>query len=89
LDPAKPLLQAKNKKDRMDAGDAIQVQVIHTNAGFFGMSGLQGDVDFCMNGGRIQPYCKNTPGEKKFNLLVSMLVGLLIGRKFYYLSLSA
>lgn len=71
LDPAKPLLQAKNKKDRLDSADAVQVQVIHTNAGFYGMSGLQGDVDFCINGGRTQTYCKNTPSAQKLYLLIS------------------
>jgi phosphatidylserine sn-1 acylhydrolase len=65
LDPARPLLQAKNKKDRLDSTDAIQVQVVHSNAGFYGMSGLQGKVDFCFNGGRSQTYCKRTPGMRK------------------------
>lgn len=34
------------------------VQVIHTNAGTLGQIGLTGSVDFCVNGGTLQPYCQ-------------------------------
>ncbi|XP_059470331.1 uncharacterized protein LOC132193587 [Neocloeon triangulifer] len=58
LDPAKPLVQSKKGKDRLDLEDGTNIHVIHSNAGFFGMSGLQGTADVCINGGRVQSYCK-------------------------------
>lgn len=44
----------------MDQGDAKSVQVMHTNAGYYGEGGKIGHVDFCVNGGRKQPYCETT-----------------------------
>lgn len=62
LDPARPLIKPGNQ-NRLDAGDAKFVEVIHTNAGFYGEAGKIGHVDFCVNGGRRQPYCENTTSE--------------------------
>lgn len=59
LDPARPLIKP-GFSNRLDSGDAKAVQVIHTNAGHYGEGGRLGHVDFCMNGGRKQPYCGNT-----------------------------
>ncbi|KAK9702891.1 Lipase [Popillia japonica] len=56
LDPARPLIPAAS---RLNSGDASAVQVIHTNAGHYGEAGRSGHVDFCINGGKIQPYCEN------------------------------
>lgn len=56
LDPARPLIPAAN---RLNSGDANAVHVIHTNAGHYGEAGRSGHVDFCINGGKIQPYCEN------------------------------
>lgn len=58
LDPARPLVRGPNK---LRAVDANVVQVIHTNAGQFGEAGRLGIIDFCVNGGREQPSCANTP----------------------------
>lgn len=57
LDPARPLIKAGN---RLDRGHAKAVQVVHTNAGRYGEGGRIGHVDFCINGGRRQPYCSGT-----------------------------
>jgi phosphatidylserine sn-1 acylhydrolase len=46
--------------NRLDTADAKAVQVIHTNAGYYGEVGRVGHVDFCVNGGRHQPYCGNS-----------------------------
>lgn len=51
LDPARPLIRPGNQ-NRLDTGDARAVQVIHTNAGYYGEAGRVGHIDFCVNGGR-------------------------------------
>lgn len=51
LDPARPLIRPGNH-NRLDSGDARAVQVIHTNAGYYGEAGRVGHIDFCVNGGR-------------------------------------
>ena len=51
LDPARPLIRPGNQ-NRLDTGDARAVQVIHTNAGYYGEAGRIGHIDFCVNGGR-------------------------------------
>lgn len=50
---------------RLTRDDAAHVQIIHTNAGFLGQSMLTGSIDFCINGGRNQPYCKGNAIRKK------------------------
>ncbi|XP_055308490.1 phospholipase A1 VesT1.02-like [Sitodiplosis mosellana] len=59
LDPARPLISPVIG-NRLDSGDAKSVQVMHTNAGYYGEGGRVGHVDFCINGGRRQPYCSST-----------------------------
>ncbi|KAL0266522.1 UNVERIFIED_CONTAM: hypothetical protein PYX00_009034 [Menopon gallinae] len=56
LDPARPLIR---NSVRLKPGMAESVQVIHTNAGNYGESGKIGKIDFCLNGGKIQPLCEN------------------------------
>ncbi|KAG8222819.1 hypothetical protein J437_LFUL005025 [Ladona fulva] len=63
LDPARPLIHSMPGMGKLDAGDAHSVVVLHTNAGFYGESGRIGDVDFCINGGRSQPFCSNSSNE--------------------------
>ncbi|XP_069356325.1 phospholipase A1 isoform X2 [Maniola hyperantus] len=59
LDPARPLVSMYGSRlFRLGRDDAYFVQVIHTNAGFLGESGLIGHADFCVNGGRLQPGCR-------------------------------
>ncbi|XP_066593763.1 phospholipase A1 VesT1.02 [Prorops nasuta] len=60
LDPARPLLRP-GLVNRLDSGDANFVEVIHTNAGYYGESGRVGHADFCVNGGKLQPFCENKP----------------------------
>lgn len=57
LDPARPLVP---NSSRLDSGNAAAVHVLHTNAGHYGEAGKSGHVDFCINGGRIQPFCENS-----------------------------
>lgn len=59
LDPARPLIDRfASKYFRLTKDDAHQVQIIHTNAGFLGEVNQVGHVDFCVNGGIMQPGCK-------------------------------
>lgn len=62
LDPARPLI-APGIVNRLDSGDAKSVQVMHTNAGYYGEGGRVGHVDFCVNGGKRQPYCSSTSSK--------------------------
>lgn len=57
MDPAGPLYTLTSKKERLAAGDAKFVQIIHTNGLILGMSSSIGDSDFYPNGGMTQPGC--------------------------------
>ncbi|XP_008488089.3 phospholipase A1-like [Diaphorina citri] len=58
IDPARPLVDRYGDKAfRLTRDDANFVQVIHTNAWFLGEAPQVGHVDFCVNGGRMQPSC--------------------------------
>lgn len=59
LDPARPLIDRfASKYFRLTKDDAQQVQIVHTNAGFLGEVNQVGHLDFCVNGGQLQPGCK-------------------------------
>ncbi|KAM3959603.1 pancreatic triacylglycerol lipase-like [Aphomia sociella] len=62
LDPARPLIRSAPAL-RLDPGDARAVHVLHTNAGRYGEAARLGHADFCLNGGRSQPYCEDTLNE--------------------------
>lgn len=34
------------------------MQIIHTNSGTLGQISLTGSLDLCINGGRLQPFCR-------------------------------
>lgn len=58
LDPARPLVHRYGSDAfKLTRDDAHIVQVIHTNAGLLGETAQVGHVDFCVNGGRMQPSC--------------------------------
>ncbi|KAH8328612.1 hypothetical protein KR067_011552 [Drosophila pandora] len=59
LDPARPLIERKKSNTfRLSHDDASVIQVIHTNAGFLGQEDNTGHLNYCVNGGRVQPFCK-------------------------------
>ncbi|XP_065221141.1 lipase member H-like isoform X1 [Planococcus citri] len=59
LDPARPLVDRYGSDNfRLTKNDANFVQVIHTNAGLLGETPQIGHVDFCVNGGTMQPSCQ-------------------------------
>uniref|UniRef100_A0A1I8MSU9 Lipase domain-containing protein n=1 Tax=Musca domestica TaxID=7370 RepID=A0A1I8MSU9_MUSDO len=62
LDPARPLIERKKSNQfRLSLDDANVIQVIHTNAGYLGQEENTGHLNYCVNGGRVQPYCKGSP----------------------------
>lgn len=69
LDPASPLFKLDRLKDRtkkLDAGDALYVDVVHTDGSptlteGFGLWEPVGHADFYPNGGRRQPGCNDRP----------------------------
>jgi hypothetical protein len=68
LDPARPLVDRYGSAEfRLTRDDATMVQVIHTNAGFLGETPQVGHVDFCVNGGRLQPSCAKEPRNIRNN----------------------
>lgn len=73
LDPARPMI---TNQIRLTSGDAAAVHVLHTNAGHYGEGGRSGHVDFCINGGRIQPYCEN--GESELEYLIIMFMDVIL-----------
>ncbi|KAK4874993.1 hypothetical protein RN001_011415 [Aquatica leii] len=59
LDPARPLIgKFATREYKLSAEDAYHVQIIHTNAGALGVAESSGHVNFCVNGGAMQPGCK-------------------------------
>jgi len=77
LDPARPLIRPGNN-NRLDDGDARAVQVIHTNAGYYGEGGRVGHVDFCVNGGKRQPYCGNTTSSFFYQFFLNFSIKNII-----------
>lgn len=57
LDPAKPLFNENASGYRLSAGDAVLVEVFHSNGGQLGIFTPIGDVDYYINNGRSQPEC--------------------------------
>ncbi|KAM7384980.1 hypothetical protein PAMP_001084 [Pampus punctatissimus] len=69
LDPAEPYFQDTDASVRLDASDAIFVDVIHTDGLPFnsklglGMSQPVGHIDFYPNGGELMPGCSPNKGS--------------------------
>lgn len=73
LDPARPLIERKkSNRFRLSQDDASVIQVLHTNAGFLGQEDNTGHLNYCVNGGRVQPYCKGNPISKLYMVYVKI-----------------
>lgn len=59
MDPAGPLFEHVDESERLDAGDADFVDVIHTCTILYGMKEPVGHVDFYPNGGNNQAGCSS------------------------------
>lgn len=68
LDPASPKFEIKTLPEyhRLNKSDARFVDVIHTDAGYYGFQMPLGTVDFYPNGGGIQPGCGSDDAGRKF-----------------------
>ncbi|XP_050443051.1 phospholipase A1-like [Adelges cooleyi] len=62
IDPARPLIRNR-AAGRLDSGDAEVVQVIHATANYGDLRRM-GHVDFCLNGGHVQPFCLNASNSE-------------------------
>ncbi|XP_052776601.1 inactive pancreatic lipase-related protein 1-like [Mya arenaria] len=74
LDPAGLFFEADPEKVRLDPGDALFVDVIHTDAQpvidiGFGTELPMGHVDFYPNGGKDQPGCTSSASDHLFTLI--------------------
>uniref|UniRef100_A0A1Y1JTM4 Lipase domain-containing protein n=1 Tax=Photinus pyralis TaxID=7054 RepID=A0A1Y1JTM4_PHOPY len=71
LDPAGPLYSLKSKSRRLDASDAKEVMVSHTNQGLLGYAGNCGTADYYPNFGIFQEGCSvfNSPSSSVFDKL--------------------
>lgn len=63
LDPALPMFATKDKNNKVDADDALFVDVLHTNVLEKGKLEGCGHVDFYANGGMHQPGCRPTHNQ--------------------------
>lgn len=67
LDPARPIVEFHASRSyRLTRDDAEFVQIIHTNAGLLGQISFTGNLDLCINGGKIQPFCHSPNPISRF-----------------------
>jgi hypothetical protein len=73
LDPAMPLFVTNDKNKKVDPGDALFVDVLHTNALWKGKLEASGHVDFYANGGLTQPGCMPSENQSTYTLVFKLI----------------
>lgn len=83
LDPSKPLFNENTSANRLSAGDATLVEVIHSNGGQLGIFTPIGDTDYYINNGRVQAECATANNYCSHYRSVIILSRLLNGQNNY------
>lgn len=67
-----------DKTGRLDKEDAIFVDVLHTDIGFYGFTSCIGHVDYFAHGGFSQPGCPDFQKDSKLPSLFVVQIFFLI-----------
>ncbi|XP_067849124.1 phospholipase A1 member A [Heptranchias perlo] len=70
LDPAGPKFSKASVDERLDPGDALFVEAIHSDSDNFGISRPVGHIDFYLNGGKDQPGCRPTSISSVYKFVI-------------------
>lgn len=73
LDPAIIGFEWSGPESRLDASDAVFVDIIHTAAGSLGFRNPLGHADFYPNGGFIQPGCGTNLIDQRKHLSIYLI----------------
>ncbi|XP_072369787.1 phospholipase A1 member A isoform X1 [Scyliorhinus torazame] len=70
LDPAGPKFFKASMDERLDPGDAVFVEAIHSDSDRFGISRPVGHIDFYLNDGKDQPGCARPTLSSVYKYLI-------------------
>ncbi|CAH1176386.1 unnamed protein product [Phaedon cochleariae] len=73
LDPARQLFESVPENERIGQNSGVFVDIVHTNAGGFGLDENLGSVDIWINGGKKQPGCSISESWRRTHTLSEIL----------------